>query len=90
MLTLPLAGCTSGGDSGKAFDPNAEQQIEMQSDEKENCTDEKCPDGKNGECPDGKCDDGNCDGDKCPVRPIQPSGRHRNGRKMPLPAPHKG
>lgn len=80
MLTLPLAGCMGGGNSGSAFDKNADQQIELQTEENGNCPDGKCP--ETGDNNDGKCP-------TCPVRPI---GRHDNGngRKVPLPAPHKG
>lgn len=85
MLTLPLAGCMGGGDSGSAFDKNADQQIEMQTEENGTCPDGKCPENSNGK--DGKCPDG-----KCPASPVRPIGRHDNGngRKVPLPAPHKG
>lgn len=87
MLAMPLAGCMGGGDSGTAHDKNAEQQVEMQTDENEGCPDGKCPDS---DCNDGKCPEKNDGGErpdgKCPLRPLPPHDRH--GRIKPIPCPH--
>lgn len=77
MLALPLAGC-GRGDTGSATKNAVEQQIETRSEENEGCPDGTCP------------DNGGCNGDECPVKPLEPHGRHRRGRVKPLPYPDKG
>lgn len=98
LLAIPFAGCMGGGDSGNASNDGVEQRIETQLEENEVCPDGKCPDIKRPDCNDGNCDklpenrDGNgetCPDGKCPAKRM-PHDQHRNGRPVPLPAPHRG